>query len=125
MAFAIKAAIADPEAPSFTFTAQKTMYGGKHIAAGDPVFLFASEIEGSCGLVARGVVTVAAPVAKRPGIARQTPRASVNVERTASARRKSRTAGAQAVHRWGRRSARNRAQLQALPPDYQQDHRHF
>jgi hypothetical protein len=87
MAFAIKAEIADPGAPAFTFTAQKTMYGGKHIAAGDPIFLFASETEGGRGLVARGVVTVAAPVAKQAGIARQTPRVSLCVERTTPARR--------------------------------------
>ena len=56
MAFAIKAEIRDPQAEMFAFTAQKTMYGGKHIAAGDTVFLFASENEGGQGLVARGVV---------------------------------------------------------------------
>ena len=31
------------------------MYGGKHIASGDAIFLFASENEGGLGLVARGV----------------------------------------------------------------------
>ena len=36
MAFAIKAEIGDPRAKTFTFTAQKTMYGGKHIAEGEP-----------------------------------------------------------------------------------------
>jgi hypothetical protein len=35
MAFAIKAEVADPLAKTFAFTAQKTMYGGKHIAAGE------------------------------------------------------------------------------------------
>jgi hypothetical protein len=53
MAFAIKAAIGDPRAKTFTFTAQKTMYGGKHIAEGDTVFVFASENEGGQGLIAR------------------------------------------------------------------------
>ena len=43
MAFAIKAEISDPRAKTFSFTAQKTMYGGKHIAQGDIVFVFASE----------------------------------------------------------------------------------
>jgi len=33
------------------------MYGGKHIAVGDKVFVFASENEGGRGLIARGVVT--------------------------------------------------------------------
>jgi hypothetical protein len=46
MAFAIKAELCDPRAKTFAFTAQKTMYGGKHIAEGDTVFLFASENEG-------------------------------------------------------------------------------
>ena len=72
MAFAIKAAIGDPRAKTFTFTAQKTMYGGKHIAEGDTVFVFASENEGGQGLIARGVVTSAEATAKKRGIARQT-----------------------------------------------------
>jgi hypothetical protein len=46
MAFAIKAEVRDPRAKAFAFTAQKTMYGGKHIAEGDMVFVFASENEG-------------------------------------------------------------------------------
>ncbi|MBR1124939.1 hypothetical protein JQ628_25685 [Bradyrhizobium lablabi] len=87
MAFAIKAAIDDPRAKTFSFTAQKTMYGGKHIAEGDEIFLFASENEGGQGLIARGVVTSVAAVAKKRGIARQTPRVSLVVRRTAPARR--------------------------------------
>ena len=46
MTFAIKAEVCDPRAKTFAFTAQKTMYGGKHIAEGDTVFVFASENEG-------------------------------------------------------------------------------
>ena len=47
MAFAIKAEIPDPRAKAkkkkkkkkkFSLVAQKTMYGGKHIAEGDTVF---------------------------------------------------------------------------------------
>ena len=87
MAFLIKTEISDPRAKSFTFTAQKTMYGGKQIAAGDTIFLFASENEGGQGLIARGVVTSAAAIAKKRGIARQTPRVSVTVRRTAHAKR--------------------------------------
>jgi hypothetical protein len=87
MAFVIKAEIDDPQARAFTFTAQKTMYGGKHVAAGDTIFLFASENEGGQGLVARGVVTSAKAVARKAGIARQTPRVSIAVERTAPAKR--------------------------------------
>lgn len=35
------------------------MYGGKHIAQGDTIFIFASENEGGPGLVAAGIVTSA------------------------------------------------------------------
>jgi hypothetical protein len=87
MAYAIKTEIGEPRARTFTFTAQKTMYGGKLIAAGDEIFLFASENEGGAGLVARGVVTAAKSVAKKRGIERQTPRVSIEVKRTALAKR--------------------------------------
>jgi hypothetical protein len=87
MAFAIKAEIRDPRATTFAFAAQKTMYGGKHITAGDTVFVFASENDGGQGLVARGVVTSAEAIAKRRGPARQTPRVSVTIRRTALANR--------------------------------------
>ena len=87
MAFAIKAAVCDPRARAFTFTAQKTMYGGKRIAEGDVVFVFASENEGGQGLIARGVVTSAEAIVKKPGIARQTPRVSLTIRRTALAKR--------------------------------------
>lgn len=83
MAFAIKAEVTDTGASAFVFAAQKTMYGGKAIAVGDTVFVFASENEGGPGLVARGVVTAAAAVPRTPGVARQTPRVSVTVRRTA------------------------------------------
>jgi hypothetical protein len=87
MAFAIKADVRDPRAKTFAFTAQKTMYGGKHIAEGDTVFIFASENEGGQGLIARGIVTSAEAVGKKRGIARQTPRVSITVKRTALAKR--------------------------------------
>ncbi|AJX35006.1 hypothetical protein [Burkholderia oklahomensis] len=87
MAFAIKAEVSDPQAKTFAFTAQKTMYGGKHIAGGDTIFVFASENEGGQGLIARGVVTFAEAVAKTPGIDRQTPRVSLAIKRTALAKR--------------------------------------
>lgn len=82
MAFAIKAEVRDPRAEAFAFTAQKTMYGGKHIAEGDMVFVFASEKEGGQGLVAQAVVASAEAVARRTGTARQTPRVSIAVRRT-------------------------------------------
>lgn len=87
MAFAIKVEISDPRAKTFAFTAQKTMYGGKSIAEGDTIFVFASENEGGQGLIARGIVTSAEAVAKKRGIARQTPRVSITVKRTALAKR--------------------------------------
>ncbi|MBL0124797.1 MAG: hypothetical protein IPP88_19465 [Betaproteobacteria bacterium] len=90
MAFAIKAGIDDPRSKTFALTAQKTMYGGKEIGEGDTVFVFASEnegAEGGKGLIARGVVTGASAIPKKPGIARQTPRVSVTIRRTALAKR--------------------------------------
>jgi len=87
MVFAIKAAIVDPRARTFTFTAQKTMYGGKLIAEGDTIFIFSSENEGGQGLIARGIVTYAKSEPKKRGVARQTPRVSITVKRTALAKR--------------------------------------
>jgi len=87
MVFAIKATVSNPRAKAFAFAAQKTMYGGKRIAAGDTIFIFASENEGGQGLLARGIVTSARAVAKTRGLARQTPRVSVQVRRTAVATR--------------------------------------
>ena len=83
MKFAIKAEVSDPRAETFGFRAQKTMYGGKHIAEGDAIFVFASENEGGPGLIASGVVSSAKAIAKKRGIARQTPRVSITVRRTA------------------------------------------
>ena len=85
--FAIKAEVSDPSAKTLVFSAQKTMYGGKHIAKGDAIFVFASENQGGPGLIANGVVTSAKPIAKKAGIARQTPRVSITVKRTAVAKR--------------------------------------
>ncbi len=72
------------------------MYGGKHIAKGDTIFVFASENEGGQGLIASGVVTSAKAIAKNRGIARQTPRVSITIRRTALAKRRS--AGASSKH---------------------------
>ena len=87
MAFAIKVEISAPKAKDFDFPRQKTMYGGKQIAEGDTVFLFASENEGGQGLIAQGVVTSAKAVPRKPGIERQTPRVSITVKRTALTKR--------------------------------------
>ena len=86
--FAIKAGVGDPWAETFTFSAQKTMYGGKHITKGDTIFVFASENEGGPGLIASGIVTSAKAIAKKRGIARQTPRVSITIQRTALAKRR-------------------------------------
>src|SRR5437868_11060492 len=88
MIFAIKAKVSDPWAETFAFSAQKTMYGGKHIAKGNTIFVFASENEGGLGLIASAAVTSAKTIAKKRGIARQTPRVSITIRRTALAKRR-------------------------------------
>jgi hypothetical protein len=85
--YAIKAEVSDPRAKSFAFRDQKTMYGGKEITAGDTIFVFGSENEGGSGLVASGIVTSAEPTPLKPGLARQTPRVSISVRRTALSKR--------------------------------------
>ena len=88
MTFAIKAKVIDPSAKSFAFSVQKTMYGGKHIGKGDMIFVFASENQRGQGLIASGVVTSAKAIAKKRGVARQTPRVSIAIRRTALAKRR-------------------------------------
>ena len=80
--------MSDPRAKTFTFIEQKTMYGGKYIAKGDEIFVFASENEGGSGLMASGIVTLAQSVPKKDGIARQTPRVNITVARSALAKRR-------------------------------------
>lgn len=86
--FAIKAEVGEPRATAFAFSRQKTMYGGKHIATGDIIFVFASENEGGPGLIAMGIVTAAEASPRKPGVARQTPCVSITVRRTALAKRR-------------------------------------
>lgn len=86
--FAIKVEVSHPEAKTFAFNEQKTMYGGKQIAKGDMIFVFASENEGGQGLVAGGIVTSVEAIPRKPGIERQTPRVSITIRRTALARRR-------------------------------------
>jgi hypothetical protein len=88
MAFAIKAKVCNLRAKMLAFNAQKTMYGGKRIAEGDTVFVFASENEGGQGLIARGVVTSVEAIAKKSGIIRQTPRVSLTLRCAAPAKRR-------------------------------------
>jgi len=86
--YAIKAEVTDPRADSFTFRDQKTMYGGKQIAKGVTIFIFASENEGGSGLIASGIVILAEPTPRKTGIERQTSRVSITVRRTALAKRR-------------------------------------
>ena len=86
--FAIKAEVSEPEAETFAFSEQKTMYGGKQIAKDDQIFVFASENEGGQGLVASGIVTSVKAIPRKPGIDRQTARVSITVRRTALAQRR-------------------------------------
>lgn len=88
MTFVIKAEVSDLSAKTFAFIAQKTMYGGKQIAHGDSIFVFASENEGGPGLIASGVVISAKTIAKKAGVARQTPRVSITVGRIGLATRR-------------------------------------
>lgn len=85
--YAIKVEINEPNARVFEFPHQKTMYGGKKVASGDTIYLFASENEGGSGLVARGVVVSATATPKRVDVERQTPRVSIVVHGTALAKR--------------------------------------
>lgn len=87
MSFAIKAEIRDCAATTWTFRGQKTMFGGKHIAVGDEIYIFASENEGGSGLVAAGLVTAQEPTPRLRGVDRQTPRVSIVVRRTGLAKR--------------------------------------
>lgn len=87
MAYVIKTRIDDIDAETFAFPEAKTMYGGRGIAAGDTIFLFASENSGGSGLIGRGIVTHAEAVPPIEGLDRQTPRVTIAVRREARARR--------------------------------------
>lgn len=87
MPFVIKVKVAYARAKSFEFVAQPTMYGGRRIAEGDVIYVFASEHDGGQGLIARGVVTSAEAIPRTPGVERQTPCVSIAVRRTATAKR--------------------------------------
>jgi hypothetical protein len=98
--YAIKAEVGDPGARRFAFSAQKTMYAGKRVAAGDTIFIFASENEGGHGLVARGVVASVEAIARTPGVVRQTPRVSLVIERAVSAQRRLGRSGLKGFSDW-------------------------
>lgn len=86
-AYAIKTEVGDTAAREFAFDALKTMYGGKRIAVGDTVYLFASENSGGRGLFARGTAVAAEAVPLRADLERQTPRVNVRVRSAEPARR--------------------------------------
>jgi hypothetical protein len=86
--YAIKTEITDTATRTWVFRRQKTMYGGKRIAAGDTIYIFASENEGGSGLIAVGVVVAAEPIPRKEGVERQTPLVSITVKRTAGAKRR-------------------------------------
>ena len=100
MQYAVKAHIEKPESTRFTLDHQKTMYGGKMITAGDVVFVFASENEGGSGLVATGIVLTAKATPRKPGTGRQTPRVSIEIRRTALAKRRLGRAELEPFTRW-------------------------
>ena len=100
MVYAIKTEIRDLRAKSYAFDAQKTMYGGKRIAAGDTLYLFASENEGGPGLIACGIVTAANPTPRQRGVARQTPRVSIAVNVASRAKRRLGRAELKPFARW-------------------------
>ena len=80
VAYAIKAEVHDLSQGVLRFTAQKTMYGGKHIARGDTLFVFASETQGGKGLVAWGSVASAQAIARQMTGERAAPRVSLSVQ---------------------------------------------
>jgi len=86
--FAIKAEVNNQSAKVFAFAEHKTMYGGKHIAKGDLIFIFASESGRGPGLFARGIVTSVKVITRKRAIPRQTPRVSITIKRTALAKRR-------------------------------------
>ena len=103
MPYVVKAAISNANAKLFNLRAQKTMYGGKDIRAKDEIFIFSSETEGGPGLIARGVVTSAAPtpVKRVDRKVRRTPRVSVTVRRVAMAKRRLGRSELKAYRNWG------------------------
>ena len=66
--FSIKAEVSNPFGETFAFNANKTMYGGKHVAQGDTIFVVASENEGGVGRVVCDVVTSAKAISKNAGL---------------------------------------------------------
>jgi hypothetical protein len=86
--FAIKVPISDVNSKTFVFREQKTMYGGKRIAAGRRDLRIRKRERGRTrALTARGVVTSGQRGREEARDRRQTPRVSITVRRTALANR--------------------------------------
>lgn len=102
MPYVVKAAVTDADAKRFIFLNQKTMYGGKRVRVKDEIFVISSENEGGPGLVARGTVTSVAPTPSRRTTkkVRYTPRVSITVQRTATAKRSLGRAQLKAFDNW-------------------------
>lgn len=100
-AYALKVALQDARAARWRLVAQKTMYGGKAVTAGDVVFVFDSENRGGSGLVARALVEAAEPDDPLPGVARQTPRVTLTLRRTATAAQALGRATLRGFDQWG------------------------
>ncbi len=85
MTFAIKAEVSDPWKETFAFSAQKTMYGGTHIAK----HLRLRERERRRARSHREWRRhLGQSDRKKSGIARQTPRVSITIRHTAFAKRR-------------------------------------
>ncbi len=79
MKFVVKADFPYPPPELIDVPAQKTMYGGKVIAADDRIYLFADRGSQRTGLIARGAVVHSKALAKTAGLARQTPRVDLTI----------------------------------------------
>jgi hypothetical protein len=87
--------------------------------------VFASENEGGPGLVASGVVTSAKAIAKKRGIARQTPRVSITIRRTALRKRRLGRSELRLFSDWNDGRPETGAQFQILSSGNEQDCRHL
>lgn len=79
MKYVIKAMFPNPLPQIINLGAQKTMYGGKTIAAGATIYLFADRQSERAGLVAIGSVVKASAAPKIADVERQTPRVDITI----------------------------------------------
>jgi hypothetical protein len=112
--FVIKAGVGDSSAKTIVFNAQKTMYGGKHIAEGDPIFVFASENQGGSGPHRQRHRHLSPIDRKKAGISRKTPRVSITIKRTAAAKRQLGRSELKRFCNWNDGPARKRSLILSL-----------